>query len=207
MNPTNTPSNGNPAKRPIELDALLITCVQASEKGMRKHGEVPACFFAVESCGLYIFGFERGEIFGEFLENVLLLCRARDLDAGILTISAGRGKSIDPKLSMRELHRLTTHVAFVAENRQGQRIERILPIIRDDAANFKSFGEYNAEHSNPLGLKFPRLMPTCPPTAPERMAARAALTQRGILVKHEMLDAAKVNSRPAAPKSMGRIRQ
>ena len=163
---------------------------------MRKHGEAPACFLAIESVGLYTFGFERGEIFEEFIQNVLLLCRARDLEAGILTCAAARGKVLDPKLSLREVHCLTTQVGFVAENRQGQRIEKALPIIRDAAGNFTGFGEYTAEKPDPLVRKFPKPMLDRRPTASERLAARTALTNRGIILNHDVLDAAKDQFRP-----------
>jgi hypothetical protein len=185
--------------RPVDITEMFNSYITCMEETIRKYGMAPTGFHAIEACGLYVLSFDPGEIYEDFLTNVRLLCKARDLDAGLLFVPGFDGKRMPAgELSDREKGRYLVQVAVVAEDRQGRRLERTLPILRDAAGNFTGFGEDSTENPDPSKKELPRFMPEQRPTASERMKIRATLLSRGVGISHEALDAA---NRKAADKT------
>lgn len=185
-------SNPNDAsKRSLDINEVLNSFIEIVDEMIREKGLAPTGFHIIEPGGIYCLSFDPGESYLEFLERILLICRARDLDFGLLIIpSLDLKRKLPGKLTDTEGSRLLIQVAFVVEDRHGQRIEKVLPVLRDVAGNLTGFGEYSAEFPDPIGRKYPRFMPNQLPTLAERMAARSALMIRGIKLNHQKLDAA-----------------
>ena len=187
----NGTNSKNASKRCLDINEFLNSAIMIADEMIREKGLVATGFQVIEPGGLYYLSFDPGENFRDFLENILLICRARDLDFGLLIVP-----SVDPnkipagKLTDDEWGRRMIQVALVVEDRHGQRIEKVLPVLRDAAGKFAGFGEYSTAFPDPIGRQYPRFMPDHRPTRLERGAARAALMARGIILNHHELDAA-----------------
>jgi hypothetical protein len=165
------------------LDKLVATGVLVAEAALRKHGKSPSLFIGFVSEGMFPFTFDEGEDFTEFIRNVKLICRARDVEAGILFYGAcfinpleHRPSRPDPCLRIDVVH-------LVAESREGQRLEKYLPVIWDAAGKFKGFGEASTAPAYSKLPPFPRLMPERRQTEFEQAQARLALLTKGILMR------------------------
>jgi hypothetical protein len=176
----------------LQAQNLLKTSIASVEKVFRKHPTgSPSCLQIIETGGIYALEFDEWETDGLFLDNVQQVCRARRVQAVILTVGLMRGNPDElSHLNAAERNLRISEVVVVCENDLGERAEKAMPVIRDVSGKFKAFGEYNAQNPDLLQQKYPRLMPDKPLTEADRFAANAILASRGIIIHHAGIDAA-----------------
>src|ERR1039458_6740065 len=131
----------NASKRCLDINEFMNSAIMIADEMIREKGLVATGFQVVEPGGLYVLCRDPGENFRHFLENILLICQAPDLDFGLLIVpSVDPNKRLAGKLTNSEWGHLMIQVALVVEDRHGQRIEKVLPVLRDAGGKFTGFG-------------------------------------------------------------------